>query len=57
MSSNVSIEQDAAYNGNPSKKKSCERIDGIVALIMGLDLASREPEFHSTYETPGSIIL
>ena len=35
------------------KKKSCERIDGIVALIMGRDLASREPEVHSIYEIPG----
>ena len=32
MASNVSIEQDAADNWKPSKKKSIERIDGIVAL-------------------------
>jgi len=40
MASNVSIEKDAADNWKPSKKKSPERIDGIVALIMGLDRAS-----------------
>ena len=42
MAGNVSIEQDAARNWKPSKKRSPERIDGIVALVMGLDHASRE---------------
>jgi phage terminase large subunit-like protein len=36
MAGNVSIETDAADNWKPSKK-SRERIDGIVALIMALD--------------------
>ena len=36
MASNVMVETDAAGNLKPSKKKSTERIDGIVALIMGL---------------------
>ncbi len=49
----VSIEQDAADNWKPSKKKSCERIDGIVALVMGLDLASRT----TIYDEFPSIIL
>jgi phage terminase large subunit-like protein len=40
MAGNVSIEKDAADNWKPSKKKSCERIDGIVALIMGLERAT-----------------
>jgi len=31
---------DAADNWKPSKKKSIERIDGIVALIMAVDRAS-----------------
>jgi phage terminase large subunit-like protein len=43
MASNVSLEQDAADNWKPSKKKSVERIDGIVALIMALGRASIEP--------------
>lgn len=57
MAGNVSIEQDAADNWKPSKKKSCERIDGIVALIMGLDLASRQEIQGSIYETPGNLTL
>ena len=36
MASNVTTEQDAAGNLKPSKKKSTERIDGIVATIMAL---------------------
>ena len=36
MASNVTTEQDAAGNIKPSKKKSTERIDGIVATIMAL---------------------
>jgi phage terminase large subunit-like protein len=43
MASNVSIEKDAADNLKPSKKKSIERIDGIVALIMAVDRASTQP--------------
>ena len=57
MAGNVSIEQDAADNWKPSKKKSCERIDGVVALIMGLDLASRTIETESIYSTPGNLML
>jgi phage terminase large subunit-like protein len=40
MASNVSLETDAADDWKPSKKKSRERIDGIVALIMGLERAT-----------------
>jgi phage terminase large subunit-like protein len=36
MAGNVSIEQDVADNWMPSKKKSPERTNGIVALIMAL---------------------
>lgn len=36
MASNISVEQDAAGNLKPSKKKSTERIDGIVATVMSL---------------------
>ena len=39
MANNVSVEQDAAGNLKPSKKKSTERIDGIVAMIMALGRA------------------
>lgn len=36
MASNTTVEVDAAGNIKPSKKKSTERIDGIVALVMAL---------------------
>ena len=35
---NVAIDSDYAQNIKPSKKKSTERIDGIVALVMGLGI-------------------
>ena len=58
MASNVSIETDAADNWKPSKKKSVERIDGIVALIMGLERATTQPPpFRSVYETRGMIVI
>lgn len=39
MASNVTAEQDAAGNLKPSKKKSTERIDGIVASVMAIGRA------------------
>jgi phage terminase large subunit-like protein len=38
--SNVIVDQDAAGNIKPNKKKSTEKIDGTVALIMGLARAT-----------------
>ncbi len=40
MASNVAIEQDAAGNMKPSKRRSPEKIDGIVALVMALGRAA-----------------
>jgi phage terminase large subunit-like protein len=40
MAMNVAIEQDAAGNIKPSKKKSTERIDGIVAAVMAVGRAA-----------------
>ena len=37
---NVIVDQDAAGNIKPNKKKSTEKIDGVVALIMGLARAT-----------------
>jgi phage terminase large subunit-like protein len=51
MAGNVAREQDAAGNIKPSKKASTERIDGIVALVMALDRASRHGAATSIYET------
>lgn len=39
MASNVAVEQDPAGNLKPSKRRSTERIDGIVALIMAIGRA------------------
>lgn len=52
--SNVVAEMDAAGNIKPNKKKSSERIDPIVALVMGFGRATlhaRTPERVSYYET------
>jgi phage terminase large subunit-like protein len=50
---NVSLEQDAAGNIKPSKKRSPERIDGAVALVMTIALAMAEPG----YQAPSITIL
>jgi phage terminase large subunit-like protein len=39
--SNVAVESDATGNLKPSKVASTERIDGVVALIMAVDLMDR----------------
>jgi len=38
---NVAVESDAAGNLKPSKAVSTERIDGVVALIMAVDVMDR----------------
>jgi len=52
MASNLATESDAAGNLKPSKKKSTERIDGMVATIMALGRAMVTP-CGSIYETQG----
>lgn len=51
MASNVSVEMDAAGNIKPSKKKSTERIDGIVAAVMAIGRAALNDSGQSYYET------
>jgi phage terminase large subunit-like protein len=41
---NVATETDAAGNIKPSKKASTERIDGVVALVMSIGLATAPPD-------------
>lgn len=54
MAGNVSAEEDAAGNIKPSKKKSTERIDGFVAMIMSLGrLTVNQPSKDSVYKTGG----
>jgi phage terminase large subunit-like protein len=51
---NVVVRTDPAGNLKPDKKKSKEKIDGIVALIMALDRAIRhQQQKQSVYETRG----
>ncbi len=54
MADNLVAREDPTGNIKPDKEKSTERIDGMVALIMGLDRATRhEPPRKSVYETRG----
>lgn len=50
MAANVVTEQDAAGNLKPSKKKSSEKIDGIVALIMAIGRMMTEETHDLNYE-------
>lgn len=55
---NVAVEEDAAENIKPTKAKSTERIDPIVAGIMGLGIAmAAEREQPSVYAERGIIRL
>ena len=53
MAGNVVAETDAADNVKPSKKKSTEKIDGIVAAIMALDRCIRHEQHGSIYDERG----
>ena len=50
MADNLIAAEDGAGNLKPDKKSSTERIDGMVALIMGLDRAVRHGGAQSIYE-------
>ena len=57
MADNLVVEMDAIGNIRPSKKKATEKIDGMIALIMALDLAVRNEDKprKSVYDTRGII--
>lgn len=59
MASNMVAETDAAGNIKPSKAKSVNKIDGMVALIMGLDRAIKWKQNANVYErrAPRSVNL
>lgn len=57
MAGNVTVETDAAGNYKPSKKKSSEKIDGIVALIMAIGRLQASPADASVYESRGMAVL
>ena len=50
MADNVVVETDPAGNLKPSKKKSAQKIDGIVALIMALARATERAVVYKTLE-------
>jgi phage terminase large subunit-like protein len=54
MADNLVAREDPAGNIKPDKEKSTEKIDGMVAMIMALDRATRhEPPKRSIYEERG----
>lgn len=59
MADNLVVKQDPAGNIKPDKSKSTEKIDGIVALIMGLDRAIRHEnsKLKSVYQERGLLSL
>lgn len=57
MANNVTIKEDPAGNIKPDKAKSTERIDGIVALVMGVGLAMVRTDRQSRYEHEGLLVV
>lgn len=51
------VETDPAGNIKPSKAKSTERIDGVVALVTALARAIVQPDTRSVYETRGPLVI
>ncbi len=58
MAGNVVVEKDDAENIKPTKKKSVEKIDGIVAAVMALDRCVRNAgDTGSVYDERGILFL
>ena len=59
MAGNVVVETDAAENVKPTKAKSTEKIDGIVAAVMALDRCVRNRNAHqgSVYDERPLIVF
>lgn len=57
MADNMVVSTDAAANLKPNKEKSTEKIDGMVALIMSIDRATRQENQSSKYEEVGMLVL
>jgi len=58
MASHCAIEMDAAGNIKPSKKKSTEKIDGIVSGIMALGIQMIQERVQpSIYENKGRMVV
>lgn len=52
MFSNVEIQEDPAGNRKPSRPKSSEKIDGVVAMLLALSRYITAPEEESIYSHP-----
>lgn len=57
MMDNVFVRTDPAGNIKPDKQRSTEKIDGVVAMIMGLDRAMRGGGGGSVYDDRGLLVL
>jgi phage terminase large subunit-like protein len=58
MADNLVLRKDPAGNEKPDKERSAQKIDGIVALVMALDRASRTGgQVVSKYETANLLVL
>ena len=57
MASNVVVDQDPAGNIKPTKAKSIEKIDGIVALIMAMGRAILNQNPGSVYDERGLCVF
>jgi len=57
MADNVAVKRDPMDNLKPDKASSQGKIDGIVAVVMGIDRLSRHQDETSVYEGRGIITL
>jgi len=57
MAESVAVRRDPADNLKVDKAESQGRVDGIVALVMGIDRAMRQGTGGSVYETRGVLVL
>lgn len=57
MCGNVVIEKDPAGNIKPTKAKSKDKIDGVVAAIMALDRCIRHEQTESVYDSRGLLFI
>lgn len=57
MADNLVAREDPAGNIKPDKEKSREKIDGMVALIMGVDRTVRQSGGESKYETEEMLVI
>ena len=58
MAGNVATEVDSQKNVRPCKKRSADKIDGVITSIMALDVAIQAAvSGGSVYDTKGSLSL